>query len=609
MHDTVADAARHGVRSCPLVRTLRGSIPPVNKEEHSKILILDGHSKAAATAVLALPAGSELHVAAIEEDCLCFASRRTARKLLQPRAVTELRAWIEHLDHDENFDLIIPSTEASLLAMKADDLDPKLRAKAVIPPEASLDIALDKQRTLALADRLGVHIPRGKTIAPGAELPACAAWPTVIKPIRSKVALHDETLSLSVRICADTTQRDEALADLLPLSPVLEQDYFRGRGFGVEVLFEHGEPRWWFAHERIHELPVTGGASSYRRSIDVPENLRKATLDLLTHLRWHGVAMVEFKMAGDGGYRLMEINPRLWGSLPLAIASGVTFPLALLRMATGQQVGQQPRYRRHQYARDVVNDVHWFEHSLHERHNPLRVAPLGARDVAALLRPLTGHECWDLFHWREPRVWWHSVRPAFLGLQSRFRRLTVNMVARLHWRRLAPAWQDGRIAQLLVLCRGNVFRSPVAAAVLERPVAGLVATPAGTDPMFGYAPSEQWHGLVKQSLGLDMRKHQPRAVDSGDISHADLILAMDVESWHALASIHPEAMHKTVLLGVAGARRRTEPIEIRDPRDGDQTVFRTIVSRLQACAENLIRQRNVRGVVVEHIDRADATRQ
>src|SRR6185312_9651469 len=75
-------------------------------------------------------------------------------------------------------------------------------------------------------------------------------------------------------------------------------------------------------HERIHALPVTGGASTYRRSIEPPEALLRATDTLLSHLRWHGVAMVEFKVAPDGDFRLMEINPRLWGSLPLAVAAG-----------------------------------------------------------------------------------------------------------------------------------------------------------------------------------------------------------------------------------------------------------------------------------------------
>lgn len=563
----------------------------MNARERPRILILDGHSKAAAATVLALPASCELHVAAVADDCLCFASHRIARRLIQPRAVKALRAWIEQQDRAAGFDLIIPSTEASLLAMKADDLDPSLRAKAVLPPEASLDIALDKERTLELAAELGVRIPRGRLIATGMDAAACTTWPTVIKPARSKVALHDDTLSLSVRICADARQRDEALADLLPLSPVLEQEYFRGRGFGVEVLFEHGEPRWWFAHERIHELPVTGGASSYRRSIDVPENLRKATLDLLAHLRWHGVAMVEFKMSDDGDYRLMEINPRLWGSLPLAIASGVNFPLALLRMATGQPVGEQPRYRRHQYARDVVKDVHWFEDSVRERNNPLRVSPVGARDIAAWFRPLTGRECWDLFHWRELRMWWATVQPALDGLRARLQRLVVLQQARSNWRRLAPAWRDGRIARVVVLCRGNAFRSPVAAALLASAIGGLETVSAGTDPMLGFVPSQQWLELVEEKTGQSLRRHRPHVLDDAMIARADLVLAMDVASWHSFAHANPEAARKLVLLGVAGATSPDSPIEIADPLDGDQTAFRTIVAQLQTCTNGLIRQR------------------
>jgi protein-tyrosine phosphatase len=160
----------------------------------------------------------------------------------------------------------------------------------------------------------------------------------------------------------------------------------------------------------------------------------------------------------------------------------------------------------------------------------------------------------------------------------------------------------------LVLCRGNVFRSPVAAAMLERSVAGLTATSAGTNPMLGYAPSVQWLELVEQSVGLDMREHQPRAVVSDDISRADLILMMDVESWHALATTHPDAVHKSVLLGIAGAPRQSAPIEIPDPRDGDQTVFRAIISQLQACTESLVQQRNVQRPTVKHMDRAGATR-
>jgi biotin carboxylase len=49
--------------------------------------------------------------------------------------------------------------------------------------------------------------------------------------------------------------------------------------------------------------------------------------------------MVEFKHdERDGGFKLMEINPRFWASLELAIASGIDFPLLAARLATGEEI-------------------------------------------------------------------------------------------------------------------------------------------------------------------------------------------------------------------------------------------------------------------------------
>jgi protein-tyrosine-phosphatase/predicted ATP-grasp superfamily ATP-dependent carboligase len=572
----------------------------------AKVLVLDGHSKAAAAAVLALPMACELHASAVEEDCVCFASHRITKRLIQPRTVSGLREWLETLDRTERYDLVIPSTEVSLLAVKAQTLEPSLRARAAIPPEAALDIALDKRRTLEQAEKLGIPIPHGRLIVSLDGLPPRNTWPTVIKPIHTKVAAHDDTLSLSVRICANPTEREEALADVLPWSPVIEQDYFRGRGFGVEVLFEHGEPRWLFAHERIHELPVTGGASSYRRAVGVPEVLRRATIDLLSSLDWHGVAMVEFKVADDGDYRLMEINPRLWGSLPLAIAAGVNFPLGLLRLATGESPGRQPRYNHHFYARDIVKDTHWFEDSFRERHNALLVAPLRFGDFVALLRPLTGRECWDLFRWREPGMWWHTVRPAFQGIGARLNRIAVGITARSHWRRLKSRWQDGDIRRVLVVCRENLFRSPIVAAMLRSSLVGLETSAAGIEPGAGRTAPAEWTDVVRQTLGLDLSQHRTQTVSEDDLDRAELVLVMDVRDWRALSAAHPEAMGKAVLLGIAGAENRSARIEIHSPLDGDQTALRAIVMQLRQCAERLILQRNQSIEARGHSDALDA---
>jgi predicted ATP-grasp superfamily ATP-dependent carboligase len=58
---------------------------------------------------------------------------------------------------------------------------------------------------------------------------------------------------------------------------------------------------------------------------------------LLDHVKWHGVAMVEFRMAPDGTPYLMEVNPRFWGSLQLAIDCGIDFPRLLFEMNAGHR--------------------------------------------------------------------------------------------------------------------------------------------------------------------------------------------------------------------------------------------------------------------------------
>jgi predicted ATP-grasp superfamily ATP-dependent carboligase len=72
------------------------------------------------------------------------------------------------------------------------------------------------------------------------------------------------------------------------------------------------------------------------------DRLARYAASVVAELGWTGVAMVEFKK--DDDYRLMEVNPRFWGSLPLATRAGVNFPRLLCRLAMGEEVGEAPRY-------------------------------------------------------------------------------------------------------------------------------------------------------------------------------------------------------------------------------------------------------------------------
>ncbi len=316
------------------------------------VLVLDGHSRAALETLQSLGrAGVQVDLAAEGKDCLAMHSRYASRTLQQPPQdrVADFHTWLRAQDQQRNYALIVPATEASLLGLRQLDENDPLRRKAVIPGNDALDIALDKEKTWQLARDLRIPVPASILFSSTAEIGRAEQFPVVLKPTHSKVMLAGELRTLAVAVVKNEAERQEHLRRWLPVTPVQQQQYVSGRGVGVELLFNHGKKVWHFAHERVHEYPLSGGASSYRRSIVPPANMLHDAERLLTALKWHGVAMVEFKMDTKGQYWLMEINPRLWGSLALSIDAGVDFPNGLLQIARGQQLAAQPQYKVHYY--------------------------------------------------------------------------------------------------------------------------------------------------------------------------------------------------------------------------------------------------------------------
>ena len=226
-------------------------------------------------------------------------------------ALAEGVAWLAALDARFSFALIIASTEASLRWLRALPQDHPVRRKAILPSDDALDAALDKARTLAIARELGLPLPAARELPQAGESGAADAlsgaddrfevdgvaqgYPRVLKPVRSKVAIGTRLASLAVAVVHDADERAATLDTLLPFTAVQEQAWVPGRGVGVEVLYEHGRMAWHFVHERLHEWPLTGGASTLRRAGGPEPALVEMTKRLLDRLQWHGVAMVEWR--------------------------------------------------------------------------------------------------------------------------------------------------------------------------------------------------------------------------------------------------------------------------------------------------------------------------
>jgi predicted ATP-grasp superfamily ATP-dependent carboligase len=237
--------------------------------------------------------------------------------------------------------VIVPSVESTLVLLNRARERVERIAPLAAPDAETLEFALDKSRTLALAERLGVPAPRTVSGANAEEVLDRAAdltYPVAIKPRGN--ALHEATLNAVPFKCSYARDRDELATVLAALGndagAVLVQEFARGTGRAVAAVCRHGEPLELFAYSRDRETPLSGGVSVVRTSIPVDDALRTYTTALLSAVRWHGVAMVEFKFdEPTGAYTLMEINGRFQASTALCLDAGINMPLLVASLYAG----------------------------------------------------------------------------------------------------------------------------------------------------------------------------------------------------------------------------------------------------------------------------------
>ena len=167
-------------------------------------------------------------------------------------------------------------------------------------------------------------------------------------------------------------------------------------------------------HRRLRENPITGGSSTAAESF-YDDELRELGLRLLRALEWDGVAMVEFKRdQRDGLYKLMEINPKFWGSLDLALAAGIEFPWLAVETALGRDIGPVRSYPTGVRFRWVYEDL------LRTIANP--------SSARAFLRDFSSDVHDDLV-WNDPKP---LVVQAAVTTVSAFHRLTTGRLRRPH---------------------------------------------------------------------------------------------------------------------------------------------------------------------------------
>lgn len=260
--------------------------------------------------------------------------------------------------------LVLPMTELSTLPISAyREAVAAAGGTLVLPPHETVLRAFDKSRTQVLADSLGIATPRTLVLVDRAgadEAARSSHYPVVLKPRASEeVAGSGKIITTGrPRYARDGAELMQAYGAIAPrCSGVLVQEFVEGTGAGFFALMRAGEPRAEFAHRRLRDARPTGSGSALRESVAPDPAVRRAALDVLTALGWHGVAMVEFRVRPDGTPVFLEVNGRFWHSLALAIHAGVDFPALLAELAERGEVAPAGGYRTGVRCRWLLGDT------------------------------------------------------------------------------------------------------------------------------------------------------------------------------------------------------------------------------------------------------------
>jgi len=141
------------------------------------------------------------------------------------------------------------------------------------------------------------------------------------------------------------------------------------------------------------------------------------------------------------------------------------------------------------------------------------------------------------------------------------------------------------LRSLLVICHGNICRSPFAAVLLAQSLPGISITSAGLAAEDG-GPADPTAARAASRRGVSLDAHRARRVMASDLRSADLVLGMEGRHLEAALGLAPERRDRVRLLGEF---LPDAPFTIVDPWGRDDEVFDRVFARIELAAKELAR--------------------
>jgi predicted ATP-grasp superfamily ATP-dependent carboligase len=297
--------------------------------ERVPILLADNNNYGVLAVVRALhAAGYAPWLAGQDTRTYAARSRTTAGTIPVPDPTSDGEGFVRELAAAAvrlSAAAVLPSEDSHLIALAGREAD---FAGTVLgaPSWQSVERANDKELLAQLGAAAELRTPptmkvmRGDTAAVGT-----FGFPAVLKPLRSRIRNLDGTVSARSARYVLAEQAKDAVNGL-PDEGGLLQPYIPGPIISIAGVSWNGELVCALHQVSTRIWPVRIGGSAYAETIPPDDELERGVARLLRLIGWSGLFQAQFMRDARGDHYLIDLNPRVYGSLALAVAAGLNLP-------------------------------------------------------------------------------------------------------------------------------------------------------------------------------------------------------------------------------------------------------------------------------------------
>lgn len=327
-----------------------------------RVLVLEGYARQSLALAKAFKKlGCKVSVLCGSGLDVCNWSRYVDNKILgvcDRELIKETEEQVRALLKTHAYDLVVPSVDfsAELLSRNKDEFSKYAR---IASNEFNVySIAGNKNETMNVCESIGV--PHPKTLQNIESLEAIEEsdirFPVVIKPSVGYGAIGfkkvDTLEDLKELLKNNTDFSDYVIQEYIPQTDLqYECAMFLDDNNEVKTSLVFSKNRWF---------PVNGGSSTLNVTVLRPDIVDSCT-KLLKAINWRGPADIDLiQDPRDGKAKIMEINPRVSGSVKICFLSGVDQAKQMLELAYHEKVTHFKEYKIGQRLRCSQTDFLWF---------------------------------------------------------------------------------------------------------------------------------------------------------------------------------------------------------------------------------------------------------